>query len=81
MLSRMTDDLKSFKIKLGKRIKALREQNDYTQLELGALINKDYQAISRIEKGRVNPSAYVVKQIAKALGVSMNEIYDFSQVD
>lgn len=77
----MADDLESFKIKLGKRIKALRDQKKYTQLELGALIDKDYQAISRIEKGRVNPSAYVVKQIAKALSVSMNEIYDFSQID
>lgn len=76
----MVDDLNSFKIKLGKRIKMLREAHKYTQLELGALIDKDYQAISRIEKGRINPSAYVVKQIASALGVSMNEIYDFSEV-
>lgn len=76
----MEDDLNSFKLKLGKRIKMLREAKKYTQLELGALIGKDYQAISRIEKGGINPSAYVVKQIASALAVSMNEIYDFSEL-
>lgn len=76
----MAEDLKSFKIKLGKRIKALRE-GKLTQLELGAIINKDYQAISRIEKGRVNPSAYLVYQIAQALEVTMDEIYDFSEID
>lgn len=77
----MADDLKAFKSKLGDRIKSLREAKKLTQLELGALIGKDYQAISRIEKGRINPSAYVVKQIALALDVSMDEIYDFSQTD
>ena len=77
----MAEDLNIFKIKLGKRIKTLREQKGYTQLELGALIGKDFQAISRIELGRVNPSAYIVHQIARALRVSMNEIYDFSEID
>lgn len=73
----MVEDMKAFKTKLGKRIQQLRA-GKYTQLELGALINKDYQAISRLEKGRVNPSAYLVVQIAEALGVTMDEIFDFS---
>ena len=74
----MADDLKNFKLNLGKRIKYLRESKKMTQPELGALINKDYQSIGRIENGRVNPSAYLIFQIAKALDVSMGEVFDFA---
>ncbi|MEJ2882279.1 helix-turn-helix transcriptional regulator [Pedobacter sp. GR22-6] len=77
----MADDLKNFKLKLGKRIKQIRESKNLTQPELGALINKDYQSIGRIENGRVNPSAYLIFQIAKALDVSMGEVFDISLLD
>jgi Predicted transcriptional regulators len=70
-------DLENFKINLGKRIKALREERNLTQPELAALIDKDYQALGRIENGRVNPSSFIVYEIAKALKVTMNEIFDF----
>jgi putative transcriptional regulator len=76
----MAEDLKNYKIKLGKRIKTLREQKGLTQPELAALLNKDYQALGRIENGRINPSSYIVYQISKALGVSLNEIFDFSEI-
>ena len=76
----MADDLQDFKLKLGKRIKFIRESKNLTQPELGALINKDYQSIGRIENGRVNPSAYLIFQIAKALNVPMGEMFEFSQV-
>lgn len=73
----MANDIESFKVKLGKRIKEHRESKGLTQPELGALINKDYQAVGRIEAGRVNPSAFIVYQIAKALKVSIDEIINF----
>jgi len=73
----MTSDIESFKFKLGKRIKELRESKGLTQPELGALIDKDYQAVGRIEAGRINPSAFIVYQIAKALKVSANDIFNF----
>jgi transcriptional regulator with XRE-family HTH domain len=73
----MASDIESFKLKLGKRIKELRESKGLTQPELGALINKDYQAVGRIEAGRVNPSAFIIYQIAKALKVSANDILNF----
>lgn len=77
----MSEELKKFKIKLGKRIKYLREREGLTQPGLGALLNKDYQSIGRIENGRVNPSAFVICQIADALNVSFNEIFDFSEME
>lgn len=71
------DDLNLFKKKLGKRIAQLREQKGLTQPNLGALINKDFQSISRIENGHINASGYVLKQIADALKVSMNDLFKF----
>ncbi|MBC6111941.1 helix-turn-helix transcriptional regulator [Pedobacter fastidiosus] len=74
------DDLELFKKKLGKRIAQLREEKGLTQPNLGASINKDFQSISRIENGHVNASGYVLKQIADALNVSMNDIFDFDSI-
>ncbi|WP_165825345.1 helix-turn-helix domain-containing protein [Pedobacter yonginense] len=71
------DDIDLFKKNLGKRIAQLREERGLTQPNLGALINKDFQSISRIENGHVNASGYILKQIADALKVSMNDLFDF----
>lgn len=72
-------DLESFKKILGLKIKELREREGLTQPQLGAMIDKDYQAISRIERGLVNPSAFLILEIASALKVDMNEIFSLSQ--
>lgn len=72
----MVNDLELFKKNLGKRIARLREEKGFTQVQLAALINKDFQSLSRIENGRVNASGYLLKQIAVALNVSMNELFE-----
>jgi len=73
----MTNDLEIFKKELGKQIAKLRENKGLTQAELSALINRDFQSISRIENGRVNASAYILMQIANALEISMKDLFDF----
>jgi len=77
---KMDKNLEQFKANLGKRIKTLREERGLTQPELGALIDKDYQVLGRIENGRVNPSSFIVYQIALALKVTMGEVFDFSEL-
>ncbi|HWK57130.1 MAG TPA: helix-turn-helix transcriptional regulator [Parapedobacter sp.] len=72
----MAIDIQTFKTQLGQRIRVLRERRGLTQMELGALMDKDFQAISRMEKGRVNPSAYQVYVLAGALGVPIEEFFD-----
>jgi len=67
-----------FRKQLGARIQEIRNKKGYTQPELAAMIGfKDYQAIGRIENGRVTPSVYVIYRIAKALNVSMDTLFDF----
>lgn len=71
-----------FKIKLGKRIKQLREMKKLEQGELAAIIGgKDKQFINRYERQGANPTAYILSQISKALNVTIDELLDFSKLD
>lgn len=74
----MSDDVELFKKTLGKHVARLRKEKAYTQAELSALINKDFQSISRIENGKINPSAYLILQIANALEVEVGEFFVMS---
>ena len=68
-------ELTRFLNDLGKRIKFLREERGMTQLELGDKIGKDFQSVSRIENGKINSSAFIIKSIADALQVGMDELF------
>jgi len=61
--------------KLGMKIKEFRQKAGISQAELAYSIEMDAQNISRIERGMVNPSAYAIKQICEALGVSLSDFY------
>ncbi|KQC00592.1 helix-turn-helix domain-containing protein [Pedobacter sp. Hv1] len=71
----MAKDLELFKKELGKRIVHFRVSKGLTQAQLAALINKDFQSLSRIENGRVNASGYILMQIAEALNITMNDLF------
>lgn len=68
---------KDFRIKLGKRIQQLRESKNLEQGELAAIIGKDKQFINRYERQGANPTAYILFQIANALGVTANDLLNF----
>ncbi|RYG10017.1 MAG: XRE family transcriptional regulator [Chitinophagaceae bacterium] len=72
-------NLESFKLELGKNIAHIRKRENMTQPELGALLNKDFQSISRIENGKVNISAHLLYELAKTLKVHVDELLDFSK--
>ncbi|SKC12188.1 DNA-binding transcriptional regulator, XRE-family HTH domain [Sphingobacterium nematocida] len=67
-----------FRKQLGAKIQQLRENKGLTQGDLAALIGfKDFQAISRIENGRVTASVYTIHLIATALEVGIEELFIF----
>lgn len=68
---------KEFLLKLGQNIKKLRKEKGINQSELARLCDKDRQAIERIENGKVNPTAYILYQIAKGLNVDLKTLMDF----
>jgi len=68
-------------VKMGKRIKQLRQNAGYTQQELAVKMGfKDKQIIHRYEVDGANPTAYSLMQLAKALGIGIEELFDFSSV-
>lgn len=68
---------KEFLIKLGKRIIKLREKKGWSQSELSRNCYKDRQSIERLENGKINPSAYYLKEVADGLGVAVDELLRF----
>jgi len=66
----------TFLKKVGKHIALLREKKGLSQTELALRCDKDKQSLNRLEKGKINPSIYYLKEIAEELGVSLKELLD-----
>jgi putative transcriptional regulator len=66
-----------FKNQIGQRIIELRTKKGWTQADLARAAEKSPQAIEKIENGRVNPTAYTLFEIARALEVHLSELVDF----
>jgi transcriptional regulator with XRE-family HTH domain len=70
---------------LGKRIEYLRKKKNLSQLNLAlnANINKNY--LSDLERGKRNPSLLILNRLARALELSLSELFqgviDFSYED
>ncbi|CAN5820167.1 N/A [soil metagenome] len=62
---------------LGNHIAALREKAGLSQNELALKCDKDRQSLNRLEKGRINPSAYYLKQLADQLEIPVKDLLDF----
>lgn len=56
-------------------IKVERVRNGLSQAELAALVGCSRQSISLYESGLVQPSVLIARQIADALGCSLDELY------
>lgn len=61
-------------VKLGERIKQLREEKGMTQVQLAYKIGKDQPSINRVEKGKINPSYLYLLELAEGLEVSLEEL-------
>jgi len=67
----------AFQKKIGARVAMLRKHAGLTLEELAARCDKERQSIYRLEKGRINPSAYYLAEIAAALEVPVKALLDF----
>lgn len=66
-----------FKRKLGNKIAERRNELGLTQAQLANSIGKDKQFINRYEMNGANPTAYILKQLAVALEISVDELLNF----
>jgi transcriptional regulator with XRE-family HTH domain len=62
------------KEEIGARIKLLRQQRGLTQVELGERLDMTQSNLSAIERGSRGVTVHQVVRIAKALGVSTDQI-------
>jgi len=63
---------------LGIKIKEYRTKKGFTQEELGQLVGVTTQAVSKWERGGT-PDAEILPHIARALGVSIDALFDMEQ--
>ena len=67
----------SLQINVGKHIQKLRELKGISQQDLAAKCNFEKSNMSRLESGRVNQTLSTLEKVAKALEVSLAELFDF----
>ena len=63
-------------LKIGKKIKELRRQQDITQEKLADYLNISYQAVSKWENGLALPDITLLPKLANFFGVSTDELLD-----
>ncbi|MDA7803965.1 helix-turn-helix domain-containing protein [Crocinitomix sp.] len=71
----MTDE--EFKTKLGNKLHDLRKERDLTMHQLAVKTTAHKSTIMRIERAEINPSANLIRRIANALEVPVNELMEF----
>lgn len=69
---------KELSIKIGKRIKLLRLEQNISQAELGRRCDKDRQHIELIENSKISANIYTLYIIASALQVDIQELFQFN---
>lgn len=68
----------NLKEKFGNKIKFLREQKEYSIEYLANISNIDRTYISDIEKGKRNVSLLIIEKLSKALDVSIQDLFDYT---
>lgn len=61
----------------GKNVARLRKERGLSQEQLAIDAEIDLSTLSRIERGILNVTINVIYQIAKALNISVKDIFDF----
>ena len=61
------------------KIKEYREKNGMKQAELAELVHARRETIVHLENGRYNPSLKLAMEIAKVFGVTVEELFTFTE--
>ncbi len=70
---------KEFLILLGQEIAKQRKKLGLTQLDLASLVNMEKPTITRLEKGRTNPTSITLLKISKALNIPISKLFKFQE--
>lgn len=61
--------------KLGENLKKIRNKEKITQIEIANILGVNRSFISNIENGKNNPTLSTITNLAKALKVSIGELF------
>ncbi len=67
-------------VKMGKHIQEIRKSKNLTQKQLGEIIDIDHKTISKWELGNVAPDITVLKTLADALDINLDELLSGEKV-
>jgi len=68
-------------MKMKTRIRELRKERKLTQEELALAVGTTRQTITSIEVGKYTASLVLAYKIARYFGLTIEEVFDFSDVD
>lgn len=63
------------------RLEELRKQRGIRQEELAEILQVSRQTIGSLENGRYNPSILLAFKIARYFGLTIEEVFDFSELE
>jgi len=63
------------------RLRVLRAEQNWSQLELGMRVGVSRQAINAIETGKYDPSLPLALKIARVFGKRVEEIFELEEND
>ena len=61
------------------RVKEYRERGGYKQSELAEMVGARRETIVHLENGRYNPSLKLAMDIAKVFGVTVEDLFTFTE--
>ena len=68
--------------KLGATIALLRQKSGLSLRDFSSKAGLNFSALSRLENGvTLNPSVFFIQKLAKSLGVTVDELMNFSAVE
>lgn len=73
--------MKDIQVRLGNRVRDLREKAELSQLQLALLADIDRTYISSLENGNRNVSINNILKLANALGYTVKEFFNIKDFD
>lgn len=69
-------NLAVIQLQLGARVRALRDERGLTQIDLALVSGMDRSQLAAIETGRRNVTLANLARLARALGVTLSQLFD-----
>ncbi len=59
---------------LGSRLRSIRESKNMSLQDLGYIIDKEPQSISRVENGKINPTYLYLLELCRGLEIEISDL-------